>query len=205
MPIFASKDGNCLLEFESRNRSKDDLQGQRSACCNTHWYLLGVKAFSQSGLSCTRSSNSSTSMHLLGIVYAHNECVKLVVSSSARSSASDDRTMQAIDKRKNISVKPSAPFDISVFSDICISSATLKRFQNNPAAWNKLVQHTWVYARVSPSQREHILTTLKSLVYITLMVGDGMNDVIGIQRVTDWFRVGWNAGRSAAECGEAED
>ena len=39
------------------------------------------------------------------------------------------------------------------------------------------MQHTWVYARVSPSQNELILTTLKSLGYITLMAGDGTNDV----------------------------
>ncbi|KAJ3766404.1 hypothetical protein FB446DRAFT_390943 [Lentinula raphanica] len=88
-------------------------------------------------------------------------------------------TWRTIDEHKIIPVDPSAPLDTSLFSeyDICITGAAMKQFQTNPTAWNQLVQHTWVYARVSPAQKEHILTTLKSLGYITLMAGDGTNDV----------------------------
>ena len=77
-----------------------------------------------------------------------------------------------------IRVNPSEPLDLSLFDeyDICITGAAMKHFENR-SSWKDLVQNTWVYARVSPSQKEYILTSLKTLGYITLMAGDGTNDV----------------------------
>lgn len=79
---------------------------------------------------------------------------------------------------KEISVDVSKPLDVSLFEkyDICVTGPALKYMENHPS-WNELVQNTWVYARVSPSQKEFILTSLKSLGYVTLMAGDGTNDV----------------------------
>ena len=77
-----------------------------------------------------------------------------------------------------IPVDVTAPFDQALFDeyDICVTGVAMRHFENRPS-WNDLVQNTWVYARVSPSQKEYILTTLKTLGYITLMAGDGTNDV----------------------------
>lgn len=85
---------------------------------------------------------------------------------------------RTVDESKIIPVDPSEPLDVSLFEDhdICITGAAMRQFEGKPA-WNDLVQNTWVYARVSPSQKETILTTLKTLGYTTLMAGDGTNDV----------------------------
>ena len=83
-----------------------------------------------------------------------------------------------MDESKVIPVNPEEPLDLTLFDqfDICITGSAMKQYESRPS-WNDLVQNTWVYARVSPSQKEHILTSLKTLGYTTLMAGDGTNDV----------------------------
>jgi manganese-transporting P-type ATPase len=85
---------------------------------------------------------------------------------------------KTVDETKIIPVNPDEPLDLSLFDkyDICVTGAAMKQYECRPG-WLDLVQNTWVYARVSPTQKEFILTTLKTLGYITLMAGDGTNDV----------------------------
>ena len=61
--------------------------------------------------------------------------------------------------------------------DVCMTGVALRQFEAQPAKLRELVANTVVYARVSPNQKELILSTLRSLGYITLMAGDGTNDV----------------------------
>nr|XP_019046656.1 cation-transporting ATPase 13A1 [Kwoniella bestiolae CBS 10118]OCF25586.1 cation-transporting ATPase 13A1 [Kwoniella bestiolae CBS 10118] len=90
----------------------------------------------------------------------------------------DELVWKNVDETVVIPVKASEPFDQKLFEqyDICITGAALKQYENSPS-WHQLCKHTWVYARVSPSQKEFILSTLRDLGYITLMAGDGTNDV----------------------------
>ncbi|KAG1797910.1 HAD-like domain-containing protein [Suillus variegatus] len=75
-----------------------------------------------------------------------------------------------------------------------------KQFEPRPS-WNDLVQNAWVYARVSPTQKEFILISLKTLVYTALMAGDGTNDVGALKQAhfgvvfldgTPGVRLSWN-------------
>ncbi|KAG8971138.1 hypothetical protein FRB90_010584, partial [Tulasnella sp. 427] len=65
-----------------------------------------------------------------------------------------DLVWRTVDETKIIPVDPSQPIDETLFDqyDICITGAALKQFEGKPS-WQSLVQNTWVYARVSPSQK----------------------------------------------------
>ncbi|KAJ2930562.1 hypothetical protein H1R20_g6550, partial [Candolleomyces eurysporus] len=102
----------------------------------------------------------------------------LILDLAERPKHDTDLVWRTVDERKIIPVNPDEPLDLSLFDefDICVTGPAMKAFEHKPS-WNDLVQNTWVYARVSPSQKEYILTTLKTLGYVTLMAGDGTNDV----------------------------
>lgn len=85
---------------------------------------------------------------------------------------------RSIDDKFNQEVDPTQPLDREILKtkDICITGYALAKFKDQKALPD-LLRHTWVYARVSPKQKEEILLGLKDAGYTTLMCGDGTNDV----------------------------
>ncbi|KAJ1988413.1 putative cation-transporting ATPase 1 [Coemansia sp. RSA 1358] len=61
--------------------------------------------------------------------------------------------------------------------DLCMTGAALDILKETSLWRDYLMHHVWIYARVSPSQKEFVLTEYKLANYITLMCGDGTNDV----------------------------
>ncbi|KYK58383.1 cation-transporting ATPase 4 [Drechmeria coniospora] len=85
---------------------------------------------------------------------------------------------KSVDDKVSIPVDPSKPIDGEILEtkDLCVTGYALAKFKGQ-VGWNALLRHAWVYARVSPKQKEDILLGLKDMGYYTLMAGDGTNDV----------------------------
>lgn len=103
----------------------------------------------------------------------------LILDQREGASSESDLTWRTPDESVVIPVNPEDPIDTKLFDkyDICMTGAALRQYAERTESWHVLIQNTWVYARVSPAQKAFILTTLKSLGYVTLMAGDGTNDV----------------------------
>ena len=83
-----------------------------------------------------------------------------------------------VDESTVIPFKSTDSIDFELFKkyDICITGHALSHLSEHVQILD-LLKRTWVYARVSPSQKEFLLTSLKEAGYNTLMCGDGTNDV----------------------------
>jgi cation-transporting ATPase 13A1 len=85
---------------------------------------------------------------------------------------------RSIDDKFQREVDPTQPLDVEILQtkDICVTGYALAKFKDQKSLTD-ILRHAWVYARVSPKQKEEILLGMKDAGYTTLMCGDGTNDV----------------------------
>lgn len=102
----------------------------------------------------------------------------LILDAPEHDDSGEKLVWKSIDDKVNIPVDPAHAIDSEVLAtkDLCVTGYALAKFKDQKA-FTQLLRHTWVYARVSPKQKEDILLGLKSAGYTTLMCGDGTNDV----------------------------
>ena len=102
----------------------------------------------------------------------------LILDAPEHSDGDDKIVWRSVDDKVNIAVDPTKPIDPEIIKtkDLCITGYALAKFKDQ-VGWNTLLRYAWVYARVSPKQKEEILLGLKDMGYYTLMAGDGTNDV----------------------------
>mgnify|MGYP004705476759 CR=1 FL=1 len=83
-----------------------------------------------------------------------------------------------VNETRVIPVNKDITFDMKFLkeNDLCITGYALEQLIDHPQI-ETLIRYSWIYSRVSPSQKEYILNTYKGLGYNTLMCGDGTNDV----------------------------
>ncbi|XP_054039459.1 endoplasmic reticulum transmembrane helix translocase isoform X2 [Rissa tridactyla] len=85
---------------------------------------------------------------------------------------------QSIDGAVVLPLLPASLRELTQRYDLCVTGEGLSHLQSvNRQQLLKLIPHIQVFARVVPKQKEFVITTLKSLGYVTLMCGDGTNDV----------------------------
>ncbi|KAF3065925.1 Manganese-transporting ATPase 1 [Daldinia childiae] len=101
----------------------------------------------------------------------------LILDAPEQNHGGEKLVWRSVDDKTNVEVDASKPIDPEIIKskDICVTGYALAKFKDNKAAWRSLLRHTWVYARVSPKQKEEILLGLKDMGYFTLMAGDGTN------------------------------
>lgn len=102
----------------------------------------------------------------------------LILDAPEHDDSGEKLVWRSVDDKTNIPVDPTKALDAEILKtkDLCVTGYGLAKFKGQPG-FATLLRHAWVYARVSPKQKEDILLGLKDAGYTTLMAGDGTNDV----------------------------
>ncbi|XP_061605171.1 manganese-transporting ATPase 13A1 [Phyllopteryx taeniolatus] len=84
---------------------------------------------------------------------------------------------ESIDGTVHVPLPPPSVSSFVQQFDLCVTGEGLTRLCCDTQLLRALLPHIRVFARVSPKQKEFVVTSLKGLGYVTLMCGDGTNDV----------------------------
>ncbi|XP_040842299.1 endoplasmic reticulum transmembrane helix translocase [Ochotona curzoniae] len=85
---------------------------------------------------------------------------------------------RSIDGTVLLPLAPGSPKALAQEHALCLTGDGLAHLQaTDPQQLLRLIPHVQVFARVAPKQKEFVITSLKELGYVTLMCGDGTNDV----------------------------
>ncbi|KAK4112772.1 hypothetical protein N656DRAFT_708957 [Canariomyces notabilis] len=122
--------------------------------------------------------NPLTAVHVAKEVEIVDRDVLILDSPEHSAHGEESLIWRSVDDKVRIDVDPTKPIDPEILKtkDLCVTGYALSKFKDQ-VGWKSLLRYTWVYARVSPKQKEDILLGLKDMGYYTLMAGDGTNDV----------------------------
>ena len=141
--------------------------------------MKAVRMLNESSHRCVMitGDNPLTAVHVARQVEIIDREV-LILDAPEHDDSGEKLVWRSVDDKINIRVNPSEPLDEKIVreNDLCITGYALSKYKDQ-AALPQILRHAWVYARVSPKQKEDILLGLKDAGYTTLMCGDGTNDV----------------------------
>ncbi|KAG7243486.1 hypothetical protein INR49_011042 [Caranx melampygus] len=80
---------------------------------------------------------------------------------------------ESIDGSVHVPLPPPSVSSFVQQFDLCVTGEGLAKLSCDPRLLHTLLPHIRVFARVSPKQKEFVITSLKGLGYVTLMCGDG--------------------------------
>ncbi|KAJ2533095.1 putative cation-transporting ATPase 1 [Coemansia sp. RSA 1935] len=173
---------SALSEKELGDLARDDVEAQLE--------FQGFLVFS-----CPLKPDSAAAVRMLN--EASHRCVMITGDSPltaahvAREVGIVDRGVLVIDADDGAvtcaSIDDSVRFDVTDDTarmqraldgwDLCLTGAALDAVSSTALWRDYLLHHAWIYARVSPAQKEFVLSEYRLASYVTLMCGDGTNDV----------------------------
>jgi cation-transporting ATPase 13A1 len=121
--------------------------------------------------------NALTACHVANEVEIVDRDV-LILDAPEHDDSGEKLVWRSVDDEVVIPVDPTKPIDPKIIAnyDLCVTGYGISKLMGQVGLMT-IYRYAWIYARVSPKQKEDILMGLKDLGYHTLMAGDGTNDV----------------------------